>query len=95
LQTLILGLLFFLFLPEIVYARQTALLTWDDNSENEEGFVVERTVSDNCIGGWEIIGYTGANENYFEDVYIPGACYRVAAYDRDGLSAYSNTARQP
>ena len=56
----------------------------------ENGFVIERTLSANCFDGWEVIGYTGANQNSFIDIRIPGACYRVAAYNQYGLITYSN-----
>ena len=66
-------------------------LSWNDNSDDEEGFIVERTVSADCANGWEVIGYTGRNQNYFDDIsYIPGACYRVAAYHRQAVSTYTN-----
>jgi hypothetical protein len=71
------------------------MLTWDDDSVNEEGFIVERTQSDECVGGWEVIAYTGINQNVLLDVYIPGACYRVAAYNEIGASTYSGTVRVP
>jgi hypothetical protein len=91
--------LFFTFLVLLLfqanaYAR-SIFLTWDDNSADEQGFVVERTVSDNCVGGWEVIAYTNINQNYLEDMYIPGACYRVAAYNQAASSSYSNVARAP
>ena len=86
--------IFFLLVQGTAYARYV-LLRWNDNSDDEEGFVVERTVSDDCVGGWEVIGYTGINQNFFEDIYIPGACYRVAAYNQLGPTTYSNIVRAP
>ena len=74
-------------------AHADVLLTWTDNSDDENGFMIERTLSPNCSGGWGVIGYTGANQHSFTDIQIPGACYRVAAYNENGLSAYSNTAQ--
>jgi hypothetical protein len=62
---------------------------------NEEGFIVERTESEECGDGWEVIAYTGMNQNFLMDVYIPGACYRVAAYNELGTSPYSDTVRVP
>ena len=83
-------LLFFVTLQGTAHARGVQL-SWKDNSDDEEGFVVERTVSADCAGGWEVIGYTGRNQNYFDDIsYIPGACYRVAAYHRQAVSTYTN-----
>jgi hypothetical protein len=85
---------FYLFLLGITYA-QSVLLTWDDNSENEHGFIIERTVSDDCLDDWEVIAYTGVNQNSLTDIRVPGACYRVAAYNENGSSTYSNTAQVP
>jgi hypothetical protein len=84
--------MFFMLLQATADAR-SVLITWDDNSEDEEGFFVERTLFADCFGGWEVIAYTGINQNHFEDIYIPGACYRVAAYNRLAASTYSNIAR--
>jgi hypothetical protein len=69
------------------------VLTWIDNSDDENGFVIERTLSANCFDGWEVIGYTGANQNSFTDIRIPGQCYSVATYNQHGLSTYSNPAK--
>ena len=87
--------LFFIFLFFVAFQgaalARGARLSWNDNSDDEEGFVIERTVSAGCAGGWEVIGYTGRNQNYFDDIsYIPGACYRVAAYNRQAVSTYTN-----
>jgi hypothetical protein len=68
-------------------------LEWDDNSDNEAGFVVERKT----IGGnWAELGTVEANITTFTDndvlpktVYI----YRVYAYNNDGNSTYSNEVR--
>ena len=71
---------------------RSVLIIWNDNSENENGFVVERTISASCNDDWQVIGYTGVNQTSFVDSYIPGACYRVAAYNENGVSTYSNAA---
>jgi hypothetical protein len=94
LEKFLLSLLFYLLLQGPAYA-QSLLITWNDNSENEEGFFVERTVSEDCVDGWEMIAYTGIDQNTFIDIHVPGACYRVAAYNENGTSAYSNTVRAP
>ena len=74
---------------------QDVIITWVDNSTDENGFVIERTLSLNCAGGWQVVGYTGVNQTSFTDIRIPAACYRVAAYNERGLSAYSNIAQVP
>ena len=86
---------FYLLLQGTAYPRSATILTWNDDSVNEEGFLVERTESDECVGGWEVIAYTGVDQNFLMDVYIPGACYRVAAYNQIGTSTYSDTVRVP
>jgi hypothetical protein len=94
LKKLLLSLLLFLLQQGTAHAR-SVLITWDDNSENEEGFVVERTISDDCVGSWEVIAYTGINQTSLVDTHIPGACYRVAAYNQGGPSMYSSNIRIP
>jgi hypothetical protein len=92
-EDFLLSLILFLLLQGIAYPQ--IKLTWTDHSDNEDGFVVERTVSEDCAEGWEMIGYTGINQNFLEDIYIPGACYRVVAYNQVGLSPYSEIVRAP
>jgi hypothetical protein len=94
LEKILLTFLFYLLLQGPAYAR-SVLLTWDDNSENETGFFVERTVSHDCVDGWEVIAYTLKNQNFLMDSHATGACYRVAAYNKIGSSTYSNITRVP
>jgi len=71
------------------------LLSWQDNANNESGFVIER--SDN--GGAYILVVTVGERNgtgivsYTDTTIIPGNnyVYRVAAVNATGLSSYSNT----
>ena len=93
-KLLFLSSLLFLLLPGIAQARSVSL-TWNDNSENELGFIVERTLSNDCSDGWELIAYTGINQNFLMDVFIPGACYRAASYNEHGVSLYSDSIRLP
>jgi hypothetical protein len=95
LEKLLITFLFYLLLQGTAYAAQSVLLRWTDNSENETGFVVERTVSDDCVDEWEVIAYTGKNQSFLIDSHVSGACYRVAAYNDTGVSPYSNIARVP
>jgi hypothetical protein len=70
------------------------ILTWQDNSHDETSFVVER--ANNKTSGFTVIGFTFENEPVFNDpMTIDGACYRVAAINESGRSAYSNTACLP
>jgi formylglycine-generating enzyme required for sulfatase activity len=68
-------------------------LAWRDNSDNEDGFKIERTTV--AGGSWTQIGQTGAGVNSFRDadlasntIYI----YRLRAFNTAGNSAYSNEA---
>ena len=72
----------------------SVLLTWQDNSDDEDGFIVERALD--CTQ-WEIVGYTGVGINSFVDPASQySACYRVAAFNEAlGMSGYSNTAQVP
>lgn len=83
---------YLLTLPGTASARSVTI-TWQDNSDNEQGFFVERTLSNDCSDGWEVIAYTGINQTLVTDVYKLGACYRAAAYNQMGTSAYSNVAQ--
>ena len=67
-----------------------ATLTWQDNSDNENGFVIERAVD--CIN-YEVLGYVGVNVETFQDsLPVDQACYRVGAYNEVDI-AYSNVAQ--
>lgn len=67
-------------------------LSWTDNSNNETGFKIERSVSG---GSYVQIATVGANVTTYSDVTVTGAttyAYRVKAYNDGGDSAYSNIA---
>lgn len=68
-------------------------LTWDDTSDNELGFTVERQVAG---GAWVVIATTGVNVEAHRD---PGplsenvvVCYRVSAFNADGASGTTTPA---
>ena len=70
------------------------VLSWQDNSGNEDGFFIEKTVSGDCITGFELWAFVGVNvTSVTDDLAVPGACYRVAAFNDVGPSGYSNTAQ--
>ncbi|MCP4544637.1 MAG: hypothetical protein GY832_46645 [Chloroflexi bacterium] len=88
--------------------RDRISLTWSDNSSNESGFKVERSL--NGMSGWTQIATVGANgtgytdrpcdefqqeENAIEGKGGAGTMvryYRVRAYNGSGNSGYSNVA---
>ncbi len=67
-------------------------LTWIDNSNNEQGFKIER--KSEWQPSWEQIGTAGPNATEFfdEDNFDPDTFYyyRVRAYNPSGNSSYSN-----
>ena len=68
-------------------------LNWTDNSTNENGFTVER--SHNGIDNWTEIGFSVAENTYYADTGLNSGTvyyYRIAAYNENGSSGYSNTA---
>lgn len=68
---------------------------WDDNSNNEEGFYVERSLTADTSVVWETIGSTGQNNRLFADYWVTNGVeyfYRVYAYAGNIRSAYSNIA---
>lgn len=83
-------LLLLLLLTTTTAEAQT--LTWQDNSDNEKGFKIERS-KDN--GPFAQIAIVPANtETYTEPNALPTGvhCYRVSAYNDTGSSTYSNIA---
>ncbi len=85
---------------------KTVLLTWSDNSDNENNFVIERCdqislmgvgqkKTASCTGRWRPIGIVGANVTSYVDSTILSNrtyTYRVKATNSIGGSDYSNEA---
>ena len=72
------------------------VLSWQDNSTNEANFHVERK-AEACAGtgAFAEIATVGINVSTFNDTTVTEGvtyCYRVAASNPAGKSAYSNTA---
>jgi len=68
------------------------LLTWNDNSDDELGFEIERRIATSQL--FRKIGEAGADETSFLDSGLkPGTryCYRIRAYNKNGKSAYSRS----
>lgn len=65
---------------------------WDDNSNNEDGFLIERALMSDSLR-WEIVGQSPQNSERFDDYWIlynKIYYYRVYAYNLLGRSDYSN-----
>jgi hypothetical protein len=66
------------------------LLRWLDNSNNETGFVIQRSTDG---GVWRTVGAVGANTTFFDDTTASRShsySYRVFAYNNYGISGFSN-----
>ena len=68
-------------------------LTWADNSQNEDGFDIERRTG--TTGAFLALTTVGANQRSYTDSNLSNGttyCYRVRAFNDDGGSPYSNEA---
>jgi subtilase family serine protease len=66
-----------------------ALVTWQETSTNQTGFIVERSSNG---GPWTVAGAVTGNATFFDDTTAwkrGTSSYRVAAYNASGQSAYS------
>ena len=68
-------------------------LSWQDNSNNEDGFIIEK---EDSPGVWTNEGQVGANvTTHFDTTTATFRCYRVKAFNSVGDSAYSSIACTP
>ena len=68
-------------------------LTWADNSQNEDGFDIERKVG--TTGAFLALTTVDANQRSYTDANLSNGttyCYRVRAFNEAGGSPYSNEA---
>ncbi|MCI2429186.1 PQQ-binding-like beta-propeller repeat protein [Candidatus Acetothermia bacterium] len=66
-------------------------LSWQDRSDNEEGFAIERRFAKDSE--YEEIARVNANvTNFIDEVSLPETpyCYRLRAFTRSGQSSYTN-----
>jgi hypothetical protein len=79
----------------------TVSLSWTDNADNEDGFIIERALlGETGLGPWTQIatigpmGGVGGTVNYIDTNVEPKMTYyyRVAAFNASGVSPYSNEA---
>lgn len=76
--------------PVDILAAQLQL-SWTDNSNNEDGFWIERKAG--VAGTYGLISATGTNVTSYIDTGLLDAstyCYRVRAFNGGGTSGYSN-----
>ena len=69
---------------------ESLTLTWQDNSNNEEGFNIERKVGQ--TGTFAPLGQTAANVATYVDTSVPNGqlyCYRVNAFKTGEVSPWS------
>lgn len=70
-------------------------IRWDDNSNNEEGFIIERSLINDTNVAWESLASVNQNVRLFFDYWVTNQVtyyYRVYAYAGTLRSAYSNVA---
>ena len=81
--------------PKVVVPSGTqAVLTWQDNSDNEDGFLIERRTAG---GSWQTATTTDADEmSHTDDGLTPGTFYeyRVSAVNGVGQSAFTDVASE-
>lgn len=77
-------------LSAVVLSSSQIALAWVDNSSNETGFRLERSVDGI---NWSEFAVVGSNATSFTDTGLTGSAtyqYRVRAYNSAGYSSYSN-----
>jgi hypothetical protein len=75
-------------------SARTIVLSWRDNSGNEQGFRIERCSGQTCTS-FSLVATVGANATAFTDANRTRGRwyrYRVRAYNAAGNSAFSNIA---
>jgi len=77
----------------LAMAALSAVLTWTDNSDNEDGFRIYRQLTGtNFI---ELSTVPTDVVTYSDPASQPGACYKVTAFNIVGESGFSNTVCLP
>ena len=95
-KILLLFLYFFMVISVVATGHVNAAsfqLTWVDNSQNEDGFNIERKLNTN--GTFSLIATVGPDVTSYVDDNLANTttyCYRVNAFNDAGNSAYTNEA---
>lgn len=79
---------FLLVVPPVVFG-ESLTLTWTDNSNNENGFNIERKLGQ--TGTFAPVGQTATDVATFIDNTVPDDqlyCYRVNAFNSSGISPW-------
>ena len=77
-------------MPPMAIAAQLTL-SWNDNSDNETGFTIERRVG--TSGNYQQLVSVGSDVTSYADADLFSSttyCYRVMAFNPAGNSSYSN-----
>lgn len=71
-------------------SQNTVMLSWTDNSNNEDGFCIDRRVNNPSV--WEFLGDVSVNVTTYVDQNVPKGryYYRVQAYNASTVSDFSN-----
>ena len=72
-------------------SQDSVSLSWTDNSDNEDGFIIERSISDTL--NFSTLGDINSNTiNFIDSGLEPNTSYfyRIKAYNSAGSSTYSN-----
>lgn len=75
----------------IVMSSEQVKLTWNDNSDTEEGYIIERKSEEEYME----IAHPGVNDTLFSDTGVEANTsytYRIRAYNLAGYSDYSDQA---
>ena len=95
-KLILLFLYFFTVISVVATVRANAAsfqLTWVDNSQNEDGFNIERKLG--TTGTFSLLATVGPNVTSYSDNNLADSttyCYRLNAFNSAGNSAYSNEA---
>ena len=89
-------------IPTLLRAKATSssdiMLSWQDNSNNETGFRIQRRLGDCSITNtnvWSLIATRPVNSTSYTNGNLTSAAtysYRILAYNADGRSGFSNCA---